>query len=177
LNRWTIAFPDFEPLAHEAKLRFTDRWVRFHSLPGSKRYPENQSETAELLSRFNSILSELTAAGETVFVLTTEFGDKPIVPATPTGMANTRHWRTVVVEDYYWHVYLSPLVWQPHSFDKLIRAVAMDLASNVMICDPQCQWLVHRYDGGTDVVLLDGPTRDRLKSKFADRLSARADGL
>ena len=35
------------------------RWVRFHSLPGSKRYAENEAEYACVLSRHNVVIGEL----------------------------------------------------------------------------------------------------------------------
>jgi hypothetical protein len=36
-----------------------DRWVRFHSLPESKRYPDSQAEYAIELDRHYTVLSEL----------------------------------------------------------------------------------------------------------------------
>ncbi|MER5937579.1 hypothetical protein ABT121_09705 [Streptomyces sp. NPDC001928] len=41
----------------------------FHSLPGSKRYPESEDEYAIVLDRYNTILDELFA-GTDVFVVT-----------------------------------------------------------------------------------------------------------
>ncbi|WP_420877217.1 DUF3885 domain-containing protein [Streptomyces mutomycini] len=36
-----------------------DRWVRFHSLPGAKRYPESDGEYAIMLDRHHTVLNEL----------------------------------------------------------------------------------------------------------------------
>ena len=35
------------------------RWVRFHSLPGSKRYADDEEEYAELMCRHLAVLAEL----------------------------------------------------------------------------------------------------------------------
>jgi hypothetical protein len=38
------------------KHRLADRWFRFHSLPESKRYAEDETEVAELFARQNTVL-------------------------------------------------------------------------------------------------------------------------
>ncbi len=58
------------PMAHELKVNFTDRWVRFHSLPESKRYPESNEEYQEVLSRHNQVLNELCAMNNEVYLIT-----------------------------------------------------------------------------------------------------------
>ena len=42
-----------------------ERWVRFHSLPESKRYAESEDEEAEVLRRHLTLLDELTLAAKT----------------------------------------------------------------------------------------------------------------
>jgi hypothetical protein len=37
---------DLLAIPYELKHRYGDRWVRFHCLPESKRYAENEAETA-----------------------------------------------------------------------------------------------------------------------------------
>jgi len=41
----------------------SDRWVRFHSLPGSKQYADDEAEYQEILRRHRVLLEEL-ASGE-----------------------------------------------------------------------------------------------------------------
>lgn len=43
-----------------------DRWVRFHSLPGSQRYPGSADEYAEILDRHVTVLGELLLAAARV---------------------------------------------------------------------------------------------------------------
>lgn len=58
LRLWTEKWPG-HPAAADLKHRFRDRWVRFHSLPESKRYPETDAEYEVLLSRHHTVLGEL----------------------------------------------------------------------------------------------------------------------
>lgn len=47
-----------------------DQWVRFHSLPRSKRYADTLSEYQILLDRHNTVLSELKARDIYLFTAT-----------------------------------------------------------------------------------------------------------
>ncbi|TVZ93526.1 hypothetical protein FB157_106248 [Streptomyces sp. BK340] len=42
---WQRQYSKGSPIAHELRTAYGDRWVRFHSLPGSKRYPETEDES------------------------------------------------------------------------------------------------------------------------------------
>ncbi|WP_443611862.1 DUF3885 domain-containing protein [Acrocarpospora catenulata] len=42
--RWQANWPDCPPVAHELKRFYASRWVRFHSLPESKRYADTPAE-------------------------------------------------------------------------------------------------------------------------------------
>ncbi|WP_200926706.1 DUF3885 domain-containing protein [Sphaerimonospora mesophila] len=53
---WRERWPLCPPLAYELKNAYHDRWVRFHSLPDSKRYADDEAEYAILLHRYNTVL-------------------------------------------------------------------------------------------------------------------------
>ncbi len=61
---WRERHPSAPPVAHTLRTRYADRWVRFHSLPDSKRYPESGDEYALVLDRYNTILDELFVDSE-----------------------------------------------------------------------------------------------------------------
>jgi hypothetical protein len=71
---WEHQWPGCPPMAHLLRSRYLDRWVRFHSLPGSKRYPENEGENGTLLNRHYTVLDQLEA-GPVVLAITTEWTD------------------------------------------------------------------------------------------------------
>jgi len=192
LENWSEFFPDCQPVAHQLKAMFPSRWVRFHSLPGSKRYPDDEDEFAIILSRQNLVLDELAGVGESVIFLTTEYSGPPytqeifpLVPGLREFDRHTKPWRAVPMHDLddtfdapsYWHVSASEWAWSPGVFDPVLRLVANDMISNVMIVHPRCRWLFHPYDGGMDVILESSVARDRIKSSHADWLSSRPDGM
>ena len=141
LEKWSMSFPDCEPLAHQLRSVFADRWVRFHSLPESKRYPESEAEYGVVMRRHNAVLGALHQPGFSMVLLTTE------------------------------------TAWEPGFFNPIIRRVADDVIGNVMICEADCRWIVHPYDGGMDVVLSCTDQRDRLRERFVDWLSLYPGGL
>ena len=189
LSSWQRWFPEVDPVAHRLRAAFPDRWVRFHSLPGSKRYPEGEAEYAMVLARHNRILGELTAPGREVVLLSTGYSDSPApVRLQPELQALDPHalpWWSVPMhksdEGYtdptYWHVFASVWEWQPGLLDPVVRLVADDALANIMVVAPDCRWLLHPYDGGMDVVTESSAVRDCLKSSYAGWLSAREDGL
>jgi len=188
-NDWNRCLPGCEPIAHHLPAKFPERWVRFHSLPGSKRYPENESEYATVLERHNRILGDLAPSGDTLALLTTGYSEtaEPIRPH-PTLVAFDPFavsWRTIAMHDLdanfggpiFWHVFVSRWDWTPGLFDPLVRRIADDVIANVMIVPLDCRWLLHPYDGGMDVILESSAARDKLKAGYPDWLSAREDGL
>ncbi|MCX4586630.1 hypothetical protein [Streptomyces sp. NBC_01481] len=77
---WQERRPSGPLIAHTFRSTYCDRWVRFHSLPESKRYPESEDEYAIVLDRYNTILDELFA-GTDVFVVTMDWSYTPTGPA------------------------------------------------------------------------------------------------
>ena len=77
---WAGRWPDCRPIDHELRHCAADRWVRFHSLPESKRYAEDDDEYAEVLRRHNTVLDELltTSTGvQSALVITCSWSDGP----------------------------------------------------------------------------------------------------
>jgi len=187
LTSWQQSFPGCEPIAYEVRHAFAGRWVRFHSLPESKRYPDDEDEFATLLARHNTVLACLTHAGETLALLTTGYSDT----AEPTrdGLLSmldpqATPWRSVAMHEYtddfdeptFFHVFASRHSWLPGGFDPIVRLVADRTLADIMIVPLDCRWLLHPYDGGIDVIL-DTSAWDALKASFPDWLSDHADCL
>jgi hypothetical protein len=172
LEKWDQSFPNCEPIGHTLKHSLPDRWVRFHSLPLSKRYAEDESEYRILLERHNAVLNRLFGIGSDAVLVTTKFFDWP----SHQGPSATL-WRKVAWERTDWEIYFEKVVWQPGEFDPIIRLVADDIASNVMFVDPSCRWIFAPYDGGMDLILETSQQRDQLKAEFKEWLSMHPGGL
>lgn len=177
LSNWQASFSDCEPIAHVLRTHFPDRWVRFHSLPQSKRYATTASEYDVILSRHNSVLNELASPGSSLVLLTTKFSEQALPGSPPAGLSGAVFWRTLAVEGAFWHVFGFETTWQTGIFDAIIRRAADDEISNVMICESACRWIFHPYDGGVDVVLESPQARDALRQQFSGWRSAHPAGL
>ena len=189
LADWARYFPHCEPIGHHLRAAFPEQWVRFHSLPGSKRYPEDEAEYAEVLARHNTILGELARPGSHVTLVTTGYSGSPepsrSYPAVVAFDPDAVPWRTIAIhrveegfdEPSYWHLFASAWDWRPGVFDPLVQLVAVDAVANVLVVAPDCRWVLHPYDGGMDVIAESSEARRLLREKYSAWLSARADGL
>lgn len=177
LNCWSSSFSECEPIAHRLRDRFPDRWVRFHSLPRSRRYASSDRQHRIVLHRANAVLDALARPGEPVVLLTTEFSFESVPVERPNESPHAEWWRSVAKEGSYWHVYATECPYEPGGFDGVLRGAAEDAIGNVMICDAGCDWLFHHYDGGMDVILRSASERDRLRERFRRWLSPHPSGL
>lgn len=183
---WRRQWPECPPLAHELKNVYADRWVRFHSLPGSQRYADDESEYAILLHRHNTVLNEFFT-GQRVHIVTAPYGARE--ETVEISMAGVPHvlnpdshpWTTLGEEgpdtDRIVHLHVSGRPWLPGTIDPLLRAVADDQCSDVIIMDTALRRLYHPYDGGADCIVESTAERDRLKAAHSDWLSRHPRGL
>nr|WP_245697268.1 hypothetical protein [Streptomyces phaeochromogenes] len=185
---WQKRWPSGPPVAHTFRSTYADRWVRFHSLPGSKRYPESEDEYAIVLDRYNTVLDELFA-GTDVFVVTVDWSGTATGPAIQPEPRQTLHpdgirWWTESEQDdpdpeFHVHsrLYADRRPWERGCADDLLRAVADDALVEVFLTDTELRRIHHPYDGGADVVLATPEERDRMRARHIDWLSSHPAGL
>jgi hypothetical protein len=90
------------PIADRLKWIFPDRWVRFHTLPESKRYPDTGEELSEILDWHNRLLNEIAKTGNSFWLITVvpEGTDKPARRAILKNLRiQSIFWRTLMVDD------------------------------------------------------------------------------
>lgn len=182
---WWSRWPDSPPIGHELRCP-TDCWVRFHSLPESKRYADTAAEYEILLNRYNTVLTELFA-GQPVYVVTMSFvpdeGIEVWSSTDPHALnPGSRPWMRLREDEDSdpggtLHLHVSEQRWEPRILDPLLRAVADDECAGVIIMDTDLRRLYHPYDGGADVILAGPQERDALKNAHADWLSTHPLGL
>jgi hypothetical protein len=186
LDRWAASWPACPPIAHELRHAYPQRWVRFHSLPESKRYAGTEAEYAIILGRYNTVLDELFA-GQDVYVVTPDWDDRPTPGPRPADHESwhpdAQHWTSVCTDDSvpgeetFTHLYISQVQWQVGCLDSLLRAVADYQTGGVMITDLPMRYVHHPYDGGADALFLDRGERDRMRERHSGWLSAHPQGL
>jgi hypothetical protein len=173
LHQWNRNWARCDPTAYMLKQAYRERWVRFHSLPESKRYAETEAEYAIVLERYNTVLDELFA-GEDVYVITAQWRDDPL--------PQTDYWTTICTDPdpddpSYCHLYAKRIPWTTGAIDPLLRDVADDVEANVMITDVGMTRVHHPYDGGADVLLRTSEERDVMRARHAEWLSRHPQGL
>ena len=184
---WEQRWPECPPLAHLLRSHYPQRWVRFHSLPESKRYPEDEQEYATVLRRHYTVLHELGTVPALVVVTTEWTGTEALTPQRWPRRAQVapraRHWRTLLEDPEedpefrtYQQLYAETVPWAPGCLDDVLRAVADDELANVLVAPPDLHWLYHPYDGGADVILPTPSRRDELRHRHRDWLSTHPSG-
>lgn len=186
-DRWNARWSPCPPIGHQLRRAHAERWVRFHSLPQSQRYAQDEAEYEIILQRHNTVLEELFAGAE-VRIVTCAWSDSPQPPARsdldhrlhPAG----RYWTSILTADdpdpefrTYTHLYTSTARWTIASIDPLLRAVADYQTGGVIITDTGLNHLYHPYDGGADVILTTCAERGRLRARHCDWLSSHPAGL
>ncbi|MCZ4100419.1 MULTISPECIES: hypothetical protein [Streptomyces] len=183
---WRERRPLGPPVAHRLRSVYNDRWVRFHSLPGGKRYPENEHEYTTVLDRYNTVLDGLFV-GRDVYVVTTAWSVPPAEAEHPATRRDADHgasrWTTLtdaedpdLDSDVHTHLYVSRRPWQSGCIDTLLRHVADDELAGVLVTDTDLRRIHHPYDGGADVILATPQERDALRDEHRNWLSSHPSG-
>jgi hypothetical protein len=183
---WAKNYPDSPPIAHRLREVLRNRWVRFHSLPESKRYAESEDEYLTILQRHNDVLGHLAFPAENLTLVSASYSDvnPPIRENQQLNELDpgAAFWQTITDPDdtgppLGYHLFVSTWHWSPGIFDAILRLVADWHIADLMILGMNSAWVYHPYDGGADVILPSTAARDQLKAKFRPWCSKRADGL
>lgn len=185
---WAEVYGDTPPVAYDFKILLPHRWVRFHYLPESKRYPDTEQEYQTILNRFQTLLQECCKdqENEPCFLVTAAYTEglwqtDPFLAAFDAGAV---FWKTLLLDDggespSVFQLMISQWTLRHGCFDPLLRRVAEGGIGNVFLFggDRRQPWLFHPYDGGVDLILADSARRDALKATFSAWLSDHASGL
>jgi len=158
---------------------FPDRWLRIHSLPESKRYPEKNEGIKELLTRQNTLIDELIGENNQYLLLLGSFesisgfpkGYDKILNISEFNELDSLPLHKLFSEEYsdgemYLRLAVKTLTWRKNSIDQLLLAIAKDEVTNVMIIGDEQKCLICPYDGGVDIFLEKEILRDIYKMKY-----------
>ena len=190
--RWAEALGNCRPVGYELRGCLHDRWVRFHSLPGSKRYAGNEDEYAELLSTHLTVVAELLShdGGDRereLVVVTASWSAGPDPAPRDAGLAEVlpaaSYWTSILTndsgpgEETWTHLWVSASRLHSGGLSRLLRMTADYETAGVIITTADMGWLYHPYDGGADVIAASTGHRDQLRRAHPDWLSAHPSGL
>lgn len=187
---WSSNFPRTIPVQHYFRKDYPDKWLRIHSLPGSKRYAETEYEWNVLLDRQNQVMTDLLGYNSTFILVTYSYalegfkevpfeevnsiGQIPFISLDPIdlGKLDPEHFGAGT----FWTPMFAEQIWQAAKFDNILKDIAID-ALRAFFISVDKRLIVAPYDGGIDLILKDTELRNIYKQKYNEWLSPRHDGL
>jgi hypothetical protein len=182
---WNSSWDGCPPAAHLLRRRFPGRWLRFHTLPESKRYATSEAEHAEILRRHHLLLAALLGgiapSTQALVAITCSWSATSQPTARDVAVAATTpgavHWRSDDLATdpgfHSWqHHYVSETSLDDLALDDLLLCVADDMTDGVIMTNTTCGWAFHPYDGGVDVFAGSLQDRNRLAAAYAQWLPA-----
>lgn len=166
------------PLGYVLRESYPSRWLRIHSLPDSKRYPENNAELKVLFQRHRKVAHEILGTESTFIIYCPSYNSDGRFDPLPNSKYTWIKSFTSLSSDQNTKIdfYCSDVELKNGSFELLIEKVAMDKLEAVFL-NPISFEIYAPYDGGADIIVANSERRDSLKQKFENWLSKRADGL
>jgi hypothetical protein len=159
---WKTEMAPVAPVGHALRQYLSKDWTRFHSLPESKRYAENEADRVELRNRHITIATLLFVTGEPIYIYRSYFCEKRQRGKSKHQLAGRQLRESVLrlpvrVENSYETedapLFVRALVsrWQPDFFAPLLDQVADFRESGVAFVSPKSRNIYCPYDGGMDV--------------------------
>ena len=153
---WTAAFGSPPPVGYAMRQELEHRWGRFHSLPGSKRYPESHGERAELPLRHETIASHVLGKNSgclLVFALSKRAGRFQIGRQISIDMSSSKVFMRRKFEGHVWRFAAIKVAWRNGATRNLIRLVSNGEFGPVVLANMRTARAYAPYDGGADLFL------------------------
>ncbi|WFU06320.1 hypothetical protein QA648_24760 (plasmid) [Rhizobium sp. CB3171] len=152
-------------------------WVRFHSLPSSKRYPGNDVDEGILLGRAYILGSAVLG----------QDADCWLVECRPQGL-NPPLWRVPLKgavsttfadgdEGTLWCAHVSMTHWRQGAFDSMLLAIADEKTGPTLWMDRQTGRIFAPYYSGFDLFPSSADEVEQLRTAYRDWPSSHPKGL
>jgi hypothetical protein len=175
---WRDNFCATQPLGYELRRALPERWVRIHSLPESRRYPEDEADWEILERRHREVADWILGEDSPCWLLVPPFDARlscfgsislDVLDALPPfDVGDTDE----PPEPFSG----SPCKWDFIAFRHILRAVAMNETYAVFVSLEKSA-IYAPYDGGADLILPSPGLRDSARMRFKDYLSRLESGL
>jgi len=191
-SAWERHYPDCPPIGFMMPVGETEHWVRFHSLPGSRRTAENNSERRMLLGRQNRLADDVLGDGNACWLVQSCWehpdGEQDISnPSDPFwacreyDLSFAFHFfdsdDDEAEEGVGWNVHAGLTQWRSGGFDTLLLAIADWQIAPTLWMSTSTGAVFAPYDGGVDLFLPDLTIVERLRRTHSDWLSPHPLGL
>lgn len=186
-NAWERRAGRAIPASWSLREHLAERWVRFHSLPYSKRYADSEEEARILLDRHHHVLAALCGSSDEVVVVLLRWDGQGRFRAS-------REFRRISSTWPFWRAFVDDTTADEENeaitasaFVRRLPATRAELdpwfrrapedTDVFVITDDAVDWVYAPYDGGADVIAPTVEARDALRERFSAWLSPRTDGL
>lgn len=186
---WREFYPDAEPTGWRMRAAGVRHWVRFHSLPDSKRYAESEAEYSIVLERQNTLANAVLGERQPCWLVQTcwvtpedrfEISDESEMfrETHAFGLEHAFSFREDEGEDEStWDVMASRVLWTLGGFDEVLLRIADDRAAPTLWVSEHSGAVFAPYDGGVDLFLPSESKMQELRLAHADWLSSHPEGL
>lgn len=175
---WKARYPGAPPIGYTMREARTPHWLRFHSLPQSKRYAETAREREIILARQNHLAGEVLGVDQPCWLV--QAGDDTDV-RTRSEHGLRFIWSFIpddADEDNLAElIYAAPTVWRDGAFDSLLLEIADDSQWPTLWMSLVTGAVFAPYDGGVDLFLASEQQVLDLKHAYADWLPGNSRGL
>jgi hypothetical protein len=184
---WSRFHDGLTPTGYGLRDGGADNWVRFHSLPSSKRYADTDDERRTILQRHKLLAAEVLKS-DPCWLVQTHW----ITPAGMTDLADvhdpfaaTRQFDLQPAFEFAdddedavcWRVHAGRTRWTDGAFDELLTSIAEERAGPTLWISETTGSVFAPYDGGVDLFLAKPEQVEALKATHGDWLSDHPAGL
>ena len=187
---WRERHPGCDPIGYRLRAAGSPNWVRFHSLPLSKRYAQTDEEWRILLHRQNILANAVLGDGVACWLAqacwrlrggTIDFAD------THDSFRATREHSLAFAFSFLeddededaspWDANAAIVTWNEGRFDALLRDIADERAAPTLWMSADTGSVFAPYDGGVDLFLADRSMVETLSARHSEWLSPHPSGL
>lgn len=170
---WLRHFNGHQPDAHKLRNSLKDRWVRFHSFTGSKRYVENQAEGMEISYRTALFAQEFLGKDTPCWFVANRYNDAPEIENDVTDIFQ-------MTPSLLWYDFEEPLEpgelvahvarckWNVDAFKSVLYGLATGEDAHLMWISETDQTVFSAYDGGMDLILPNHEKAMELAARYPE---------
>lgn len=176
---WTHHHNGLPPVAWLLRKSPALPWVRFHALPESKRYAENEAETQEILRRANLLADSTLGHQASCWLVTASYFHVDADPDPDPDPMSV--WQIADPDDLdgkgVWRFHATPVIWRRRESDALLLEIADDRSFSILWLNRLSGAIFAPYDGGFDLFPGSSAQVAALRARYSDWLSADPNGL